>query len=237
MKKNWYQMEGSKLKEFITIMHIPYTMMCISFLTMGFAISGIRDYGLYILTFISYFLGLGISSHCFDQLTGMGSRYVEKLKDDDLIFIGIFSLVISILIGIISMIDYKLWNLIWLIPIQSFFVFSYPLAKTFRGKFHSDFWFSISFGAIPVIIGNYVNTGGFDVMVFVFASFCVIISYIEILLSRHSRYMRKEYRSKFSNDNALYNNIIYPQYIYRPEKALKMLCIMSYLLAVIMVLK
>lgn len=237
MKQTWYQFEGSKVKEFITILHIPYTLMCLSFLTIGFFLSSLSNFTVYILTIIAYFFGLGISAHSFDQLTGMGSKYVKHLTDNELIYIGIISLLVSIGIGINIMFYYSLWHLIWLIPLQSFFVLSYPISKLFKGEFHSDFWFAVSFGFLPVVIGNYINTSQFSLYSFWWGMLALIIAFIEILLSRHSRNMRKEMSGKYANDKVVLDNIIYYQYIEKPEKALKLLCVMTYLLAFLIVIR
>lgn len=235
MKQNFYQLEGSKLKEFITILHIPYTLMCLSLLTIGFSLDGIQNWTIYGLTLIAYFFGLGISAHSFDQLEGMGSRYVKHLTDSDLIPIGVASFAIALGIGIATMIKYDAWGLLFLIPLQSFFALTYPISKLYGGKFHSDFWFAVSFGFLPVVIGNYINTLNFSLYSFWWGMLALIISFIEILLSRHVRNMRKEMSGRFANDKVVLDNIIYPQYIEKPERALKLLCVMTYLLAIIMV--
>lgn len=220
--KTWYSAEGSKLAELYTILHLPYTAMCLSFLTIGFALDGIRNSNIYIWTLIAYFFGLGISAHCFDQIKGQGSSYVKYLTQGELIIIGIISLLVSLWIGTIVMVTYSKWQLIWLMPLQTFFVLSYPVAKLFKGTFHSDFWFSVSFGAVPVIVGYYINTGSFALVPNMWALLCFLISYIEITLSRYVRKMRKEQ----------YDFVYYE----KPEKALKMLCVLSYLLALIIVI-
>lgn len=221
-QKTWYQFSGSKTKEFITIIHAPYTLMCLSFLTIGFALSGIKNWNIYGLTIIAYFLGLGISAHNLDQLKGMGSSYVKYITQRELVYVGLTSLIFAISIGITIMIMYQKWHLLWLMPLQTFFVFSYPLAKLFKGSFHTDMWFAISFGAIPVIVGNYINTDSFSLIVGMWALFCFVMSLIEITLSRYARNLRKENKVDM---------------LEKPEKALKLLCILSYLLAIIMLVR
>lgn len=219
MKQNFYQLEGSKLKEFITILHIPYTLMCLSFLTIGFGISGISNWNTYWITILAYFLGLGIAAHSFDQLKNMGSIYVKLLSDDELIIVGVSSLLVSILLGVQLMITLGAWYLIILIPLQVFFVFAYPMKTLFKGFFHDDFYFAVSFGFLPVIIGYYVNTLSFSTLAILWGVIALLISEIEINLSRYVRKMRK------------LNNI--SCFIERPERALKLLCLMTYLIAII----
>ncbi|MCZ7404266.1 MAG: hypothetical protein O8C67_04955 [Candidatus Methanoperedens sp.] len=191
-------------------------------MTIGFALEKINNESLYIWTVIAYFFGLGISAHCFDQLKGMGSSYVKHLTQTELFIIGLFSLVISLAIGTTIMLVYSKWNLIWLMPLQAFFVLSYPVAKLFKGIFHTDFWFAVSFGAVPVIVGYYINTDSFTLISSMWAVLCFSLSYMEITLSRYVRKRRKE------GANIEYYN--------KPEKALKILCALSYLLALIVLL-
>ncbi len=221
MKQNFYQLEGTKLKEFITLLHVPYTLMCLSFLTIGFGISGISNWNAYWFTILAYFLGLGIAAHSFDQLKGMGSNYVKLLNDNELIIIGISSLLVSILFGVQLMIELGAWYLLILIPLQVFFVFAYPMKTLFRGFFHDDFWFAVSFGFLPVIIGYYINTLSFSPLAMWWGIIAFLISGIEINLSRYVREMRK------------LNSI--SCFIKRPERALMLLCLMTYLLAIILV--
>lgn len=217
LKQNWYQLEGTKLREFITILHLPYTVMCLSFLTIGFGISGISNWNTYWITMLAYFFGLGIASHSLDQLKGMGSTYVKLLSDDELATIGISALIFSVLLGITLMFELSAWYLIVLIPLQVFFVFSYPLKVLFKGFFHNNFWFAVSFGFLPVVIGYYVNTLSFSLLAIFWGVVAFTISEIEINLSRYVRKMRKK------NDS---------RYLELPERALKLLCLMTYLIAI-----
>lgn len=221
MKQNFYQLEGTKLKELITILHIPYTLMCLSFLTIGFGISGISNWNIYGITILAYFFGLGVAAHSFDQLKGMGSSYVKLLNDKDLVIIGFSSLLFSILLGIKLMFLLDAWYLLILIPLQVFFVFAYPIKILFKGFFHGDFWFAVSFGFLPVIIGYYVNTLSFSPLAIMWGIVALLISGIEINLSRYVRKLRKLNSASC--------------FIKRPERALKLLCVMTYIVAIILI--
>jgi len=175
---------------------------------------------------LAYFLGLGVAAHSLDQLQGMGSKYVKLLSDDNLIIIGVSSLVASILIGLRIMIDISAWYLLILIPLQVFFVFAYPMKTLFKGFFHDDYWFAVSFGFLPVIIGNYINTLSFSSLAILWGIVTLMISGIEINLSRYVRKLRKTH---------CYNGKPYNEMIKKPEMALKLLCLMTYLLAAIMI--
>ncbi len=219
-------MEGSKLAEFWTILHLPYTLMSLSFLAIGFGIAGVRSWDVFGWIMLAYFLGLGIASHSFDQLPYQGSSYVKYLTPWELMAIGTAAVGAAVMIGIYWMYSLSAWHLMWIIWLQTFFVFSYPISKTFGGYFHSDFWFAVSFGFIPVMAGYYINTLTLNPEFLPWAIMAAIISGIEITLSRYVRKWRK-------NVYLLQE----PSVIDRPEKALKLLCLLSYLLAVIFIIR
>ncbi len=220
MKKTWYSLEGSKVREFWTILHLPYTLMALSFLAIGFGINGVHDWTALLMTAAAYFLGLGIAAHCFDQLEGMGSRYVKFLEDGDLITIGSAAFIGAVAIGVSLIVLRGAVHLLWIIPLQSFFVFAYPLAKWFKGAFHTDFWFAVSFGAIPVLAGSYIDSVSFTspVLIALWAAAAFLVALIEITLSRYVRQMRKEESAT--------------KFRAKPEHALQLLCLLSYALAI-----
>lgn len=226
MKQTFYQLTGSKTAEFITILHPYYTAMCLSFLAIGFGIAGVQRWDVFAWIMLAYFLGLGIASHCFDQLPGMGSNYVKYLTPKDLMRMGVAAVSAAVMIGIFWMVKLAAWHLLWIIPLQTFFVVAYPYAKFAKGFFHSDFWFAVSFGFVPVMAGYYINTLTFNTEFIPWAVVAALISGIEITLSRYVRKWRK-------NVYLLQE----PSVIDRPEKALKLLCLLSYLLAVIFLVR
>jgi len=243
MKKTWYHREGSKKAELWTILHLPYTFMAISFLVIGFSIEKPINYEVMAAVVVAYFLGLGVAAHCLDQLPGMGSHYIKYLTEKELLFLASTSLGIAIVIGIHYMLKLQAWHLLWLIPLQTFFAVTYPVAKLFRGFFHNDFWFSISFGAIPVLIGYYMNNLSFSLIILPFALLCALISAIEITLSRYARRLRRELADRKlwldSDFLVMPPNVKYAYHVLvvKPERALKLLCVMSYTLAIAMVLR
>ncbi len=230
MKKNWYQLEGSKGAELWTILHLPYTLMCISFLAIGFGIAHIQRWDVFAWIIFAYFLGLGIAAHAFDQLPEMGSSYVKFLTSRELLSLGVLSVSPAVLIGVYWMINLRMWHLIWIIPLQTFFVWAYPNSKFLGGRFHNDFWFAVSFGFIPVMAGFYINALTFNAIFLPWAILAALIAGIEITLSRYVRALRKDFKDTPDNKAFL------KKYITKPELALKLLCLMTYVLALIVVL-
>lgn len=226
MKLTWYSAEGSKLAELWTILHLPYTFMSLSFLAIGFGIAGVQRWDVFAWIMIAYFLGLGIAAHAFDQLPGQGSNYVKYLTPRELRSLGVAAVTAAVMIGIIWMVKLAAWHLLWIIPLQTFFVIAYPYAKFAKGFFHDDFFFAVSFGFVPVMAGYYINTLTLNPEFIPWAVVAALISGIEITLSRYVRKWRK-------NVYLLQE----PSVIDRPEMALKLLCLLSYLLALIFIMR
>ncbi len=223
MGQTWYQATGSKWAELWTILHLPYTLMSLSFLAIGFGLGGVTRWDAVVGITIAYFLGLGLAAHSFDQIPGRGSIYVKQLTPRTLTILGVSALVGGILLGVYWMIMLGAWHLLWMIPLQSFFTYAYPNGRFLNGFFHNDFWFSISFGFIPVLVGSYVNTLTIGYSFIPWAFLATLISAIEITLSRHSRLIRKQ-----SQEDPTLK--IFAQ---KPERALQLLCLTSYLLAIL----
>ncbi|MFH0904258.1 MAG: hypothetical protein V1854_03610 [Methanobacteriota archaeon] len=226
MRQTWYAAEGSKLAEFWTILHLPYTAMSLSFLAVGFGIAGVQRWDVFALVMVAYFLGLGIAAHAFDQLPGQGSSYVKYLTPRELRSMGVAAVSAAVMIGVLLMVKLAAWHLLWIIPLQTFFVVAYPYAKFAKGFFHNDIWFAVSFGYIPVMAGYYINTLTLNPEFVPWAAVAAIISMIEILLSRYVR--------KWRHNVYLLQE---PSVIEKPEMALKFLCLLSYLLALIFILR
>ena len=220
MRQTWYQSEGSKLAEVWTILHLPYTLMNLSFLAIGFGLSGVQRWDVFFGIMIAYFLGLGLAAHSFDQLPGMGSNYIKHLTPKELWLIGLSSLTLALMVGIYWMLELEAWHLLWMIPLQTLFVWAYPNSKFMGGFFHGDGSFAVSFGFIPVMVGYYINTLSFDANFIPWAIVAFLISLIEITLSRYVRTVRKK------------QNILSVMYLTKPELSLKLLCLQTYLLAI-----
>ena len=226
MRRTWYAAEGSKLAEFWTILHLPYTAMSLSFLAIGFGIAGVQRWDVFAWIVIAYFLGLGTAAHAFDQLPGQGSSYVKYLTPWELMILGMAAVIAAMMIGIYWMYELAAWQLGWIIILQTSFVITYPISKSFKGFFHTDFWFAVSFGFIPVMAGYYINTLTLNPEFVPWAIVAALISGIEITLSRYVR--------KWRHNVYLLQE---PCVIDKPETALKLLCLLSYVLAIIFILR
>ncbi|MFL6317621.1 MAG: hypothetical protein ACJ73C_12935 [Nitrososphaeraceae archaeon] len=179
-----------RFRVFMGLLFIPYTGMCISFVTIGSILPHTILWDRVGAIAIIYMLALGVSAHAAD---GLGSRNVkpwgEYFSKKQLWLLMILSLVTAYSIGIYYMILYV--PLLWIVAIlEGFFVFSYNL-ELFQGYFHNDFWFAVSWGVLPLLAGFIMQTNSIGVMPLSLSAITGLISYVEIKISRPYKELKR----------------------------------------------
>jgi hypothetical protein len=141
-----------------------------------------------------YALGLGLGAHAADSL---GSKEVKPwgnyFSAKQLWLIISLSLSSAYIIGAYYIVHYApLLGVIALL--EGFFVFAYNF-EVFRGFFHTDVWFSISWGALPVFAGSIIQTNHFEILPIGLSVITATLSYLHIRISRKYKVRKKARRS------------------------------------------
>ncbi|MBA2268725.1 MAG: hypothetical protein H0W19_10390, partial [Nitrosopumilus sp.] len=85
--------------------------------------------------------------------------------------------------------------LIFIGIIEGFFLFAYNF-ELFKGMFHKNYWFAVSWGMLPFLAGFVIQTNTITSISLFLSLIPFIISYIEIRISRLYKY------DKRSNSNS-----------------------------------
>lgn len=220
MKATWYYRGGNKLNELWTILHLPYTGMLLSYCVIGAAMVPKPSFFRLFWTLVAYFFGLGIAAHCLDQLPGMGSRYVKHLTGGELKALSVISLGVAVAIGVYgtTIVGPILWIFILL---GGFFAVAYPVSRSFGGLFHNDFWFAVSWGALPFLTSYYAQALTITLEAALMSVAIALTAAMEIILSRHVRGIRAGPPE-------------HAQFLVKPERVLKILVAAVILLALAM---
>jgi small-conductance mechanosensitive channel len=188
-----------RFRVFIGLLFLPYTGMCISFTIIGSMLSSSIVWERTGAIAVIYALALGVSAHTADSIGSKKAKpwgnYFSKMQ---LWLLITSSLVAAYSIGIYYMIFYV--PLLWIVAIlEGFFVFAYNF-ELFKGYFHNDFWFAVSWGVLPVMAGFIMQTNSIGVIPLAVSVIAGIISYVEIKISRPYKELKKitydEYRIK-----------------------------------------
>jgi hypothetical protein len=101
----------------------------------------------------AFFLGVGVCAHALDELNGRPLR--TRLSDRMLVGLAVASLAGAVAIGVIGVITVSA-SLALFVAAGAFIVLAYNL-ELFGGRFHSDFWFALAWGAFPALTSYWAN--------------------------------------------------------------------------------
>ncbi len=183
----------------IGILFLPYTGMVVSFaiwgsLSVEFSLDRLVSIGLL------YFFAIGISAHCLDAV-GSKKKPWGDISHSKLWSTAIIFLIISFSIGLY----YAFLDSWLLIPIgiaEGFFLFAYNL-ELFRGKFHNNLSFVISWGILPVFAGAVIQSNSITGETIIFSTIAGFASYILIVTSRKYKRLKKENQKTYYKNEVI----------------------------------
>jgi len=181
----WFvpKFRSAKFRTFVGLLFLPYTGMVLSFSVIG-SMLGNPVYWERVLAIVAiYFFGLGIAAHALDALGGKEMRpWGTVFTRSQLWAMAIVSLVFAYSIAIYYIVRY-VPLLLSMALCEGFFVFAYNL-EWFQGRFHTDRWFALSWGFLPVLAGYIIQTNRISIGVLLLAMSMAFFSFIEIEASR-----------------------------------------------------
>ncbi len=176
---------------YVGLLFLPYTGMVLAYTVIGSMMAAEIHWDRVVAIVVIYFFGLGIAAHALDAL---GSRSVkpwgEAFSKKQLWSLAAGALTIAYGIGIYYIVRYAPLLLIIAIA-EGFFVFAYNL-ELFEGKFHTDAWFSISWGSLPVLAGYILQTNDVSIAVIIAAAATGFLSLVEIKASRPYKELKRQ---------------------------------------------
>ncbi|WP_042686518.1 UbiA family prenyltransferase [Candidatus Nitrosotenuis chungbukensis] len=172
----------------VGILFLPYTGMVVSFAAWG---SFTTDFSTDRLVAICvlYFLALGVTAHCLDSI-GSKTKPWGFLSKRKLVAISLLSLGGAFAIGL----HYAFLDSPLLIPIgilESFFLFAYNL-ELFKGRFHNNLTFVVSWGILPVFAGSAIQSNSISFETVMMAGIAGALSYLLIITSRRYKELKRK---------------------------------------------
>ncbi|MBI3595738.1 MAG: hypothetical protein HY203_01130 [Nitrospirae bacterium] len=183
----------SKFRIFVGLLFLPYTGMVLSFTLIGSMLAVTIYWDRVTAVLMVYFLGLGIAAHALDALGSKKMKpWGEHFSRRQLWVMAILSLVAAYAIAIYYITTRGL-PLLWIIALlEGFFIFAYNL-EWFSGKFHTDGWFSFSWGMLPVMAGYIMQTNRVSLASAIVAVAMGLLSYVEISASRPYKDLKRSW--------------------------------------------
>jgi hypothetical protein len=137
----------------VTLLHPPYTAWHLSYVALGAAVAPTLHGDRLVAALVAFFLGVGVCAHALDELHGRPLR--TRLSDRALIALAVVSLVGAVAVGVAGVITVSASLAVFVVA-GAFIVVAYNL-ELFGGRFHSDSWFALAWGAFPALTSYWAN--------------------------------------------------------------------------------
>jgi hypothetical protein len=184
----FYAPAGSgRLADAVTLLHPPYTLWNLSYFALGAAVAPHIYLNRLLWGLAAFALAVGIAAHALDELHGRPLH--THFSDAQLWAMAVLSLLAAIAIGIGGVLTVSLW-LLPLIVAGGLLVPAYNLELA-GGRFHSDLWFALAWGAFPAFTGYFVNALDVSAAGILIAAGCTAMSVAQRRLSSAARELRR----------------------------------------------
>ena len=231
LRPAFYALSGGSWRDYVTLLHPPYTVWHLSYVVLGAAAAPKLHLDRLGLVVLAFFLAVGLAAHALDEYRGRPLR--TGISDGSLVTIAVLSLVGALAIGAVSSLTISLW-VIPFVLFGGFIVLAYNL-ELLGGRFHSDLWFGLAWGAFPALVGYWANAERLDIQGVLVAAACLALSLAQRALSRWARELRRDARSasgQIEFQDGHVQPVAIPYLLAAPEMALRLMGLAVALLAV-----
>ncbi len=187
MRPSWYALDRGGWRDYVTLLHLPYTAWHLSYVVIGGCLAPAVAWGRLGAVVAAFALAVGIGAHALDELRGRPLS--TKIPDAVLVGLAVASIGAACAIGLVGAATFRTW-LALLVPVGAFLVVAYNLELAGR-RFHSDLWFGLAWGGFPVVCGYAAVSGELGVVAVLAAGFAVLHSLAQRALSNHVRFVRR----------------------------------------------
>ncbi|MEX1125049.1 MAG: hypothetical protein WEE53_05235 [Acidimicrobiia bacterium] len=182
----FYARSGSTRGDLITLLHLPYTVWHLSYVAIGAGMAPHLDWKILGGTLLAFFFGLGIGAHALDEMHDRPLR--TGLGDGTLWALGVGGVAAGAIIGIAGAFVISPVLLVWVV-IGLLLAAGYALE--WSPVLHSNWGFSVAWGAFPVLVGYWAQTETLSLAVILVASATTVVSRVQRELSTPARRIRR----------------------------------------------
>ena len=186
----FYALAPGGWRDYVTLLHPPYTAWHLSYVVVGAAIAPQWRPGILGLALAAFFLGMGIGAHALDELRGRPLQ--TRISATTLVVLACLSLLAATALGIGTAIETNLW-LVAFVGGGAFIAVAYNL-ELFGGRFHNGLWFALAWGALPVLATYFAAAEQVRLEAVLAAGFAALLSYVQRVLSTPVRMVRRRVR-------------------------------------------
>lgn len=184
----FYALSQGGWRDYVTVLHLPYTAWHLSYVVVGGCLAAVVDWGTLALTLLAFALAMGVGAHALDELAGrpLGTRIPSRV----LVALAVVSVAAAAVIGIAVALERTLW-ILPLVGLGVVLVPAYNL-ELFGGRIHTDLGFALAWGAFPLLTAFVAQTGTVRLAPLLGAGWATLLSLAQRRLSHTARRLRRE---------------------------------------------
>jgi heme O synthase-like polyprenyltransferase len=183
----FYALRSGGWRDYVTLLHPPYTLWHLSYVAIGAALAPRMNWALLGWTVLAFALAMGVGAHALDELHGRPLR--TRIPTGVLVAFAVLSILAACAIGVAVAARHTWWLLLF-VALGAFIVVAYNL-ELFGGRFHSDVWFGIAWGAFPLLTGYFALRHRLGWEALLGAAFAFLTSLAQRTLSTPVRHARR----------------------------------------------
>lgn len=187
MRPAFYSLRPGGWRDYVSLLHLPYTAWHLSYVVIGACLAPTLDMGLLGWTLAAFALALGVAAHALDELAGRPLQ--TTIPGPALAALAAASLAGACAIGIAVAVAVSLWLLAF-VGAGAFLVLAYNLELA-GGRFHGDLWFGLAWGGFPVLTAYFAQAERLRWEAALAAAFAVGLSLAQRGLSTQVRLVRR----------------------------------------------
>ena len=187
----FYALSPGGWRDYVTLLHVPYTLWHLSYVALGACLVAVESWARFGWTLAAFALALGVGAHALDELHGrpLGTRIPRGV----LVGLAAVSIGGACAIGVAVALSFSVW-LVAFVAAGAWLVVAYNLELA-GGRFHSDLWFGLAWGAFPVLTAAFAQTGRVRPEAVLAAAAATLLSLAQRRLSTQVRHIRRRVRA------------------------------------------
>lgn len=187
----WYALRQGGLRDYVTLLHPPYTLWHLSYVAVGAALAPRFHLDRLLWGLLAFLLALGVSAHALDELKGRPLQ--TRIPRRVLVALAAAGLAGAAAVGVGAARAWGWWLLAFIVA-GAVLVPAYNL-ELLGGALHTDLGFALAWGAFPALTGYFVEAQSIGVAGVGAAAYATALSLAQRALSTPVRRARRERRT------------------------------------------
>jgi hypothetical protein len=183
----WYATSPGRWRDWLTILHPPYTAWHLSYVLIGAALAPRFHLERLVATLIAFGLAVGIGAHGLDELRGRPLN--TTISSGALATVSAASITGAVVIGALGIAQVG-WGLAIFIAVGVVLVVAYNM-ELWHGRLHNDTTFALAWGSFPLLTAYYAQSSTIRLAAVAGAAFAYGLSRAQRVLSTDARDIRR----------------------------------------------